>query len=51
MPSDMDQFDSGSDADSRPFPGQPLRLHCDADLPPGFVPLRLVLQGSAASSR
>jgi pSer/pThr/pTyr-binding forkhead associated (FHA) protein len=47
MPSEMDQFDSPSDADARPILGQSLRLHCDADLPPGFIPLRLVLQGSA----
>ena len=43
----MEQFESRSDADALPTFGQPLRLHSEAELPPAFVPLRLVLQGTA----
>ena len=47
MASAMDQFESPSDADALPVLGQSLRLHSEAEPPAGFVPLRLVLQGTA----
>ena len=48
MASAMDQLESGSDADALPPLGQSLRLHSEAESTPAFVPLRLVLQGSAS---
>jgi pSer/pThr/pTyr-binding forkhead associated (FHA) protein len=44
----MDQPNSRPEADALPAIGQHLRLHSETELPPAFVPLRLVLQASGS---